>query len=106
MSNTNETKELLTEELGQKLNALREYIRSLGSLAVGFSGGVDSTLMLAAAHDVLGDKALAVTAFAETIPERSAAARTPIRKTKKRLCFIRNTFLEPSTLQWGRHPKL
>ncbi len=70
MSNTNETKELLTKELDQKLNALREYIRSLGSLAVGFSGGVDSTLMLAAAHEVLGDKALAVTAFAESIPER------------------------------------
>ncbi len=73
MRNTGENQEILTEELEKKLTALREYIRSLGSLAVGFSGGVDSTLMLAAAFDVLGDKALAVTAFAESIPERELA---------------------------------
>ena len=58
------------EVLHQKYQHLKDYIRSLGSLAVGFSSGVDSTLMLKAAHDVLGDKALAITAVACWFPAR------------------------------------
>ena len=48
--------------LEQKYELLKEYIKSLGSVAVAFSGGVDSTFLLRTAHDVLGDKVLAVTA--------------------------------------------
>ncbi len=58
------------DTLHQKYQHLKDYIRGLGSLAVGFSSGVDSTLMLKAAHDVLGDKALAVTAVACWFPAR------------------------------------
>ncbi len=54
----------------EKLNALKEYIKSLGSLAVGFSGGVDSTFLIFVAHEVLKDKALAVTTVDAAIPER------------------------------------
>ncbi len=43
------------------LKILQEYIKSLGSVAVAFSGGVDSTLLLKVSHDVLGDKAIAAT---------------------------------------------
>jgi uncharacterized protein len=39
-------------------------------VAVAFSGGVDSTFLLRAAHDVLGEKAVAVTARSATYPER------------------------------------
>ncbi len=60
----------LSIELQDKLNTLKEYIRDLGSLAVGFSGGVDSTFLLAVAHEVLGDKAMAITTSAASIPER------------------------------------
>ncbi len=58
------------DTLHQKYQHLTDYIQSLGSLAVGFSSGVDSTLMLKAAHDVLGDKAIAVTASACWFPSR------------------------------------
>ena len=58
--------------LNKKYQALREYIRSLGSLAVAFSSGVDSTFLLKVAHDVLGDKAIAVTATSCSFPKREA----------------------------------
>lgn len=55
------------EEKYEKLLAL---FRSYSGAAVAFSGGVDSTLLLRAAHDALGDRALAVTAVSEFFPER------------------------------------
>ena len=63
-------KEPLTDELQAKLDKLKEYIRGLKSLAVGFSGGVDSSLLLAVAHEVLGEMAVAVTAVAVFVSER------------------------------------
>lgn len=54
----------------EKLNKLKENIRNMGSLAVSFSGGVDSTFLLKVAADVLGNQALAVTARSSTYPER------------------------------------
>lgn len=63
-------KETLNSELREKLTKLEDYIRDLGSLAVGFSGGVDSSLLLSVAHNVLGDKAIAITGADASIPER------------------------------------
>lgn len=47
--------------INEKYNALRKNIASLGSVAVAFSGGVDSTLLMKISHDVLHDNAIAVT---------------------------------------------
>lgn len=54
----------------QKLDQLHEKLRALESVVVAYSGGVDSTFLLKVAHDVLGDKVLAVTARSATYPER------------------------------------
>ena len=60
----------LNEELLDKLTKLQNVIRGYGSLAVGFSGGVDSALLLAVAAEVLGDKAIAVTEADPAVPKR------------------------------------
>jgi len=54
----------------EKQNRLKQIIKEIGSCVVAFSGGVDSTYLLAISVDVLGDKVLAVTATSETYPER------------------------------------
>ena len=53
-----------------KLEYLKEYLKGLGSVAVAFSSGVDSTFLLKVAHDVLGDKAIAITAQSCSFPKR------------------------------------
>jgi pyridinium-3,5-biscarboxylic acid mononucleotide sulfurtransferase len=55
-------------ELSTKLNQLRDSFRKFESCAVAFSGGVDSTLVLQVAHEVLDQRAIAVTALSESLP--------------------------------------
>lgn len=55
----------------EKYTALKEYLQSFDNMAVAFSGGVDSTLLLTAAVEALGaDKVLAVTAASLFFPLR------------------------------------
>ena len=56
--------------LADKLEHLERILAGLESAVVAFSGGVDSSLLLAVAVKVLGARALAVTATSETYPER------------------------------------
>ncbi len=60
----------IPSKLNKKYQELKNYLKSLKSVAVAFSGGVDSTFLLQAAINTLGDKVIAVTASSCSFPER------------------------------------
>ena len=56
--------------MNEKLEFLKNYLKNLGSVAVAFSSGVDSTFLLKVAYDVLGDDVVAITAKSCSFPKR------------------------------------
>jgi len=57
----------LSAELAAKRDRLLELLKSYGSCAVAFSGGLDSTVMAKAAHLALGERAVAVTGISASL---------------------------------------
>ncbi|MCQ2575888.1 MAG: ATP-dependent sacrificial sulfur transferase LarE [Treponema sp.] len=60
----------MTEIENSKLEKLKKFFIESGSAAIAFSGGVDSTFLAKVAHQVLGDKMIAITLVANSFPKR------------------------------------
>ncbi len=52
----------MADSLNQKLEQLQHLVSDMGQALIAYSGGIDSTLVAKVAFDMLGDRALAVTA--------------------------------------------
>ena len=67
-------------DIQEKQKNLTEIIRSMGSVAVAYSGGVDSTYLLKAAYDCLGEGAIALTAVSPSLPAQELAEAQQIAR--------------------------
>lgn len=62
----------MTSDLQIKYQLLLENLRQYDSIAVAFSGGVDSSFLLFAAQEALPGKVIALTAYTQSYPEHES----------------------------------
>lgn len=68
------SEEIMSEEIvSEKTDGLKKTLRELDSVVVAYSGGVDSSLLLHMAHEVLGDRAVGVLVVSPLIPDDERA---------------------------------
>jgi tRNA-specific 2-thiouridylase/uncharacterized protein len=69
---------MTSDDVAAKMDAVRADLADREAVLVAFSGGVDSSVVAALAHDALGDDAVACTAKSETLPEAELGDATRV----------------------------
>jgi uncharacterized protein len=70
----------MNEDLRRKYERLKAVLGELGGVVIAYSGGADSSLLLKVAVDVLGPRALAVTATSPTYPPKEVEEATRLAR--------------------------
>lgn len=73
---------VIEPDLERKKKKLLEIIQHYDGLLVAFSGGVDSTFLLAVSHSILGDRLVAVTAQSPVHPVRESEFAVRFAKSR------------------------
>lgn len=81
--------------MNKRYKELLECLKKLEGVVIAFSGGVDSTFLLKAAKDALGDKVMAVTVISPYIPKWEVEEAKGITK----LLDIKHNFIEVPILE-------
>lgn len=90
----------------QKLSRLKKILRSYPGAVVAFSGGVDSTFLLKAAKDTLGDKVIAVTVVSAIHPKTEiSAAKKIARRLKCKHLVVRMNVLEDKNIRYNQRTR-
>lgn len=84
-----------SSQLETKLARLRALFLPMKSVLVAFSGGVDSTLVLKVAHDIVGEGALGLTTTSPTMPDEDLDSATAMAA----LIGARHLVLESNELE-------
>ena len=79
----------------EKEQALVAILKEAGEVAVAFSGGVDSSYLVHVAYQVLGDRAVAVTALSPTYPDHVRKDAEEVAK----LVGIRHLIIDSNELE-------
>ncbi len=85
----------MERNIEHKLKKMDRLLSEMGSVLVAYSGGVDSTLVLKVAKDVLGEKVLAVTANSPLSP----ASEIEIAKVMAKEVGVRHLIIESDELK-------
>ena len=75
----------------EKYSVLLDHLQSFESVAVAFSGGVDYSLLLHAAREALGERAIAITAQSRLFPQRELDEASAFCRDRSILQLVVNT---------------
>ncbi len=90
-------------DINEKYTQLQSILRTMGGVAIGYSGGVDSTLLLKVAVDVLGDRAVAMIGRSDTYPTREFEEALALAKRIGARTVVVNTE-ETDVLKFQENP--